>query len=324
MIISRTPFRVSFSGGGTDIQEHYTAHDGTVLSTSINHYMYITVNHSFDDRIRISYSKTEIVYDVERIQHALVRETLKWLGIHKGIEITSIADVPSGTGLGSSSAFTVGLLNALHAFKGEMCSAHQLAEEACQIEIERVGEPIGKQDQFISAYGGLEFITFNRDHSVFVDPVICSAETKQRLQDHLLLFYLGQEQRAASGILEEQKKTMGEKSKNMNTLAQIAKDMKKILEKNNSVLEFGKLLHEAWQIKKSLSDKISNPKIETIYDKALSSGALGGKLLGAGGSGFLLLFAQPNQHKQIQNALSELRECSFAFEPQGSKIIYVS
>ena len=226
MIISRTPFRVSFAGGGTDISDYYRLHPGCVTSTAIDKYMHITVSKPFDDRIRIKYSKTEIVDSVENIEHPIIREALKLLEIDGSIEITSVADIPARAGLGSSSSFTVGLLNALHAFKGEHVSAEVLAEEACEVEIDRMGDPIGKQDQYIAAYGGIQHIQFNTDETVFVDPIICSPERKQSFHDRLMFFYCGG-QRSAGDILKEQKKNMGSRIDGLDRLADLAREIRR-------------------------------------------------------------------------------------------------
>ena len=322
MIISRTPLRVSFAGGGTDIGDFYRAHGGAVTSTAISKYMYVTVNRKFDSAIRLSYSKTENVEKVDEIQHPLVREALKLTGITKGIEITSMADVPAQTGLGSSSAFTVGLLNALYAYKGEFKPPKLLAEQACHIEIELCKEPIGKQDQYIAAYGGIQHIQFNKDDTVFVDPVICSLETKKALEEGMMLFYTGVT-RPASAILTEQKKQMDEKTeimKKMKGQSGLARDALV----NGNTAEFGKLLHEGWMMKRQLAGSITSPDIDEYYEKALKAGALGGKLLGAGGGGFLLFYCPSQKQDAVRRVLSNLKETTISLEPQGTKIIYVS
>ena len=323
MIISRTPLRISFAGGGTDLKSFYELEAGAVLSTAIDKYIYISVNKKFDHRIRLSYSKTEIVDTVNEIQHDLVRESMKLTGVTSGIEITSIADIPSrGTGLGSSSSFTVGLLNALYAYKGESASAERLAEEACHIEIEKVKEPIGKQDQYIAAYGGLQFIEFMPDDHVFVDPVICKKETKQKLHDHLLLLYTGIT-RKANTILTEQKSNSVSKRETLSDMRKLADKLRKVLREGKNINQVGELLHEGWNLKKQMASGISNPEINELYELALKKGASGGKILGAGGGGFLLLFCPLNKRIAVKKALSNLQETPFKLEPQGSKIIYV-
>jgi len=322
MIISRTPLRVSFAGGGTDIQDYYKTGYGAVVSASIKRYMYVTVNKRFDDDIRVSYSKTEIVDSVDRLEHGIVREGLKKVGIRNGVEVTTIADIPSkGTGLGSSSALAVGLLNALYAFKGERASPKKLAEEACEIEIERLREPIGKQDQYIAAYGGIQHIRFNEDETVLLDPVICPAKAKRDLESHLLLFYTGRT-RQSKDVLSKQKTNS---LKNKEVLDRM-RDQADQLFRELTALQLGKLgvvLRDGWRLKKSLAQGISDDHIDKLYDKALAAGAVGGKITGAGGGGFLLLFVPPDSHLSVRNALSNLKELDFKLEPQGSKIIYV-
>jgi D-glycero-alpha-D-manno-heptose-7-phosphate kinase len=325
MIISRTPLRISFAGGGSDLPAYYHKETGAVLSTSINKYIYITVNKKFDHKIRASYSITEIVDQIGELHHELIREALQLVDLPSGIEITSISDIPSqGTGLGSSSTYTVGLLNALYAHTGRHVGAEQLAQEACFIEIERCRKPIGKQDQYIAAYGGLQFIQFNSDESVFVDPVICQLDTKIELQRRLLLMYTGLT-RSANGILEEQSKnteSSEEKRASLRRMTQLAYELRLALQMND-LNGFGEVLHQGWIEKKKLASGISNSKIDTWYETARQQGAIGGKLLGAGGGGFLLLYTPPDCQDKIIRALPELRPVKFNLEPQGSKIIYV-
>jgi len=325
MIISRTPLRISFVGGGSDLQSYYKYKPGAVVSTSIDKYIYITINKKFDSKIRASYSKTEMVESVDQIEHSLIRECLKIVGIEGGVEITSMADIPSeGTGLGSSSAYTVGLLNALYAYKGKHASAEQLAKEACKIEIDILKNPIGKQDHYIAAYGGLKYIQFNPDKSVFVDPIICLSETKKKLEKRLLLLYTGLT-RSANSILAVQNKNMqNEKAKKatMGKMVALTKEMQDTLRKNK-LDSIGQLLHKNWILKKTMADGVSNTIIDKWYNTARKSGATGGKILGAGGGGFLLLYAEPEKHAKILSALSKLRMLPFALEPQGSKIIFV-
>lgn len=325
MIISRTPLRMSFVGGGSDLAVFYRKHGGAVVSTAINQFVYITVNPKFDSRIRVSYSRTEEARSVGKIKHPLVREALKLLGVEGGIEITSIADIPArGTGLGSSSSFTVGLLHALHAFSGRYAGAEQLAREACEIEIERCGEPIGKQDQYAAAYGGFNFIEFNSDDSVSVEPIICRRETLQTLQTNTLVFYTGITRSAADILKNQQAAVGGEKAKQrvMRQMVNLACTLKTELEKNNAGA-FGDLIHENWLLKKSLTTGITSKVIDAWYDKARRAGAIGGKLLGAGTGGFLMFYAPQERHEAIACALSDLRRMDFRFEPQGSRIIFV-
>ena len=325
MIISRTPLRMSFVGGGSDLPVFYRKFGGAVVSTAINQFVYITVNRKFDEKIRVSYSKTEEAKTVDRIKHPLVREGMKMLGIDGGVEITSIADIPArGSGLGSSSSFTVGMLQALHAFSGRHAGAEQLAREACEIEIGRCGEPIGKQDQYAAAYGGLNFIQFNPDESVFVEPIICKRETIEQLQAHTLVFYTGIT-RSASAILKHQQAALATEKKKQNVtrkMVELAHDLRRELQHNRAA-SFGEIIHEGWRLKKSLTAGITSDAIDDWYELARKAGAIGGKLLGAGTGGFLMFYAPPDRHEAIARALGKLRRMNFAFEPSGSRIIFV-
>lgn len=324
MIITRTPFRISFVGGGTDLPEFYRVTPGAVVSTAINKYMYVVVNPRFTDAIRVSfYSKTEIVDTVDEIQHPIVREALKLVGISKGIEIASIADVHAGAGLGSSSSFAVGLLNALYAYNGTLKSAEELAREACHIEIDILGEPIGKQDQYITAYGGFRYLQFNSDETVFTEPIIWPKENTEQLTQNLLLLYTGNV-REASHILAEQKENtrQGSKMDSLEKLRDMAFELKRQLNNNASPGILGEFLHEGWLLKKQLANSISSDQIDGYYEKALNAGALGGKVSGAGGGGFLLIYCPKEKQPRVTESLG-LRELKFSFEPEGSKIIYV-
>ena len=325
MIISRTPLRMSFVGGGSDLPVFYRKYGGAVVSTAINQFVYITVNKKFDQKIRVSYSKTEEASTVDKIKHPLVREAMKLLGLEGGLEITSIADIPArGSGLGSSSTFTVGLLHALHAQAERYASAEQLAREACEIEIQRCGEPIGKQDQYAAAFGGLNFIEFNPDDSVSVEPILCKRETIQRLQEHLLVFYTGLVRSASAILKNQQAAVLAEKSKQklLGRMVELARELKTELQKNN-LDAFGDILHANWQLKRSLTPQISNTEIDQWYQTARKLGATGGKLLGAGAGGFMMFYAAPERHEEISRGLSALRRIDMRFEPQGSKIIFV-
>ena len=328
MIISRTPFRMSFVGGGSDLKEYYQHSYGSVVSTTINKFVYITANKKFTDYFRVSYSKTEYVKNVENIEHNLVREALKLLGITKGgIDIVYMSDMlpdHEGSGLGASSSLIVGTLNALHAFKGENVSAETLAREACKIEIEILGHPIGKQDQYAAAYGGLNFIQFNPDESVSIERIICKKDTILKLENNLLMLYTGTT-RSASDILANQKKNMErrrDKVEIMKKMVTLSHTLKDELQKNN-IETFGSILHENWLLKKEMADGISNKRVDYWYEKALKAGAIGGKLLGAGGGGFLLFYAPQSKHLSIKKALKQLRPMEFKFENQGSKIIFI-
>lgn len=327
MIISRTPFRISFVGGGSDLSAYYRLRPGAVVSTAIDKYMYVTVNKRFDETIRVSYTKTEIVDSVDQIQHELGREAMKIVGLDGGVEITTIADVPAGTGLGSSSSVTVGLLHALYAFVGKFRSAEELAREACKIEIDILGKPIGKQDQYAAAYGALNYIQFNPDETVFVDPIICTKATKEQLERNLLMFYTGLRQEVDSSeiLAEQRQETISKKEKQelLSKMVALAKEMRDMLN-NNDLTYFGELLHKNWEYKRMMTSRISNSEIDRYYEIARKAGALGGKILGAGGGGFLLLYCNGEQ-EAVKRAMRELglREFPFHLEPQGSKIIFV-
>lgn len=325
MIITRTPFRISFAGGGTDLRSFYRNEPGAVVSTAINKYMYIIVNKRFTNAIRVSYyAKTEIVDSVDEVRHPLVREALKLVGINRGIEIASVADVHAGAGLGSSGSFTVGLLNALYAYKGILKSAEELAREACHIEIDILGEPVGKQDQYIAAYGGFRYFQFNPDESVTTEPIIWSAEHKEELIQNLLLLYTGDIHETRSILQELKEKT--QQPDNMVSLSKMrdmAIELKDQLNSNAAASIFGGTLDRGWQLKKELVSGISNDKIDECYERALNAGALGGKVLGAGGGGFLLLYCPKSKQTMVRKALSDLPALEFSFEPEGSKIIHV-
>jgi D-glycero-alpha-D-manno-heptose-7-phosphate kinase len=323
MILSKTPLRMSFVGGGSDLPAFYREEPGAVLSTSIDKYMYIAVNRKFDGRIRVSYTRTEEADDLHQIEHPLVRESLRLTGIAGGIEIASMADIPSkGSGLGSSSTYTVGLLNALYAFKGQFASKEMLARQACEVEIERCGEPIGKQDQFAAAFGGLNLIRFHPDESVSVDPVICKPELLQQLQAATLVFFTGRT-RSASAVLSLQSQALRsqERKRMMRRMVQLAHDLKAELE-SGSLDHFGTMLDENWRLKAQMSDGISDPQIDHWYRTGIAHGASGGKLLGAGNGGFLLFFAPPDAHAAIRVALSELQPVNFNLERNGAQIVF--
>lgn len=325
MIISRTPLRVSFLGGGSDLPAYYRRHGGAVLSTAIDQSVYVTVSRKFDNAVRVSYSRTEEVAHSREVAHPLVREALEMLGIEGGIEITSIADIPArGTGLGSSSSFTVGLLNALHAYCGRHVAAERLAAESCAVEIERCGEPIGKQDQYAAAFGGFNFIRFHPDERVEVNKVVCAPSVISDLQDRLLFFYTGIT-RSASELLQRQSEAMTAspcKRQGMADMVRLAETAYAELCAGNAG-SLGELLHDAWQIKRTMTDGVSNAMVDDAYHAAREAGATGGKLLGAGGGGFLLVYAEPERHAAVRRALGRLRETPFRFAPHGSSIIFV-
>jgi D-glycero-alpha-D-manno-heptose-7-phosphate kinase len=325
MIISRTPLRISFVGGGSDLPAFYRHEPGAVVSTAINKYIYLTVNQKFDHTIRASYSITEIVESVGELRHELIREALRLVGITGGIEITSISDIPSqGTGLGSSSTYTVGLLKALYGYRERHVGAERLAREACAIEIDRCGKPIGKQDQYIAAYGGWQFLQFNPDDTVTVEPIICSRATQQQLQDRLLLLYTGTTRSANDILVEQSRHTASDASKRatMRAMVQLAYELREALSRND-LSAFGEILHEGWVRKQQMARGISNSRIDEYYARARAHGALGGKIAGAGAGGFLVLYALPHCHQAIIDALPDLRAVPFRFEPHGSTIVYV-
>lgn len=322
MIITKTPFRISFCGGGSDIAAFYEQYGGCVLSTSINKYMYISIHPYFNEnQTLLKYSENELVDDIKDIKHSIFHAVLNDMGI-SGVEISSTADVPSGTGLGSSSTFAVGLLHTLYSFKGKFASKAKLAREACQVEIERLGSPIGKQDQYAAAYGGLNFIRFNRDGTVSVSPIMMQADTYKKLNRNLLMFYTGMT-RSANDILSEQKENIIQDAKNENLrqMCHLAEAMKERLE-HNDLTSFGRILNQSWELKRSLASGISNPQIDRAYETAMENGALGGKLLGAGGGGFLLFYCEPDKQEQLRRNIG-LKEFEFSFEQDGTSVVYI-
>jgi D-glycero-alpha-D-manno-heptose-7-phosphate kinase len=307
------------------LPSYYRRNGGAVLSAAIDQSVYVTVSRKFDNALRVSYSRTEEVTHASEIEHPLVRESLSLLGIEGGIEITSVADIPArGTGLGSSSSFTVGLLNSLHAYCGCHATAASLAQESCQIEIERCGEPIGKQDQYAAAFGGFNFIRFHPDDSVEVKKIVCPQSLMTDLQARLLFFYTGLT-RSASALLRQQStdvSTPGPKSDATGELVRLAEAAFSDLCAGN-IGSLGRMLHEAWQTKKQISSSVTCDVIDEAYQAAIDAGAEGGKLLGAGGGGFLMFLAPPERHDAVRRALQPLRETPFRFAPHGSRIIFV-
>jgi len=323
MIITRTPFRISFVGGGSDLESFYSLHEGAVLSTTINKYMYISSHKYFEaDKIRVKYSQTETVNKPEELQHPIFREAFKLCNIDGGIEVSSIADVPSGTGMGSSSSFTVGVLHNLYTLNHQIISKEMLASAACDIEINQLKEPIGKQDQYAAAYGGLNIYRFQQNGNVLVDPLFIEQEIMQTLEDNLVMFYYGN-QRSASQILAEQKvnNSIQAKQENLKQMVALVDELKTALYQGN-LQAFGKILHMNWLLKKELASQISNGDIDTIYELALKNGAIGGKLLGAGGGGFLLFYCEKQHQAKLIKALHKLPFFDFKFDHEGSKLIY--
>jgi D-glycero-alpha-D-manno-heptose-7-phosphate kinase len=321
MIITQTPLRISFAGGGTDFADFYSRNEGCVVSSAIDKYIYVVVKERFDEKIRVGYSRTEMVDDIDEIEHELVRECLRKVGIRKGIEISTMADVPSeGSGLGSSSTVTVGLLNALYAYKGDIKPSEDLAREACEIEIEVLGKPIGKQDQYIAAYGGIRYIRFLQDGNVAVKSVDMDAFKRRQLDENLMLFYTGVT-RKASGVLTEQKQNIASKMAVLTKMKDQAESVYACFS-DSKVNRLGQILRAGWEFKKTLATNVSNTQIDELYEKALKAGATGGKVAGAGGGGFLLLYCQPAYQHKVRKALVELKELPFRLERDGTKVIF--
>ena len=324
MLISRTPVRASFCGGGTDLAAFYQNHPdgGAVTSLAMARYLYVTVNPRFDNSIRISYSSMEFVNDINEIQHELVREAMKSTGVTHGIEITTIADIPSrGTGLGSSSAVTIGLLNALSSLAGNPMSSEELAQEACRIEIDVLGQPIGKQDQYAAAIGGVNTIGFLPDGSVSIDPLILSDNTKQRIENEFSLVYTGLT-RSANSVLSKQKELTADRMEELSSLRLQAFQVRSALE-GGRLEEVGRLLEESWQIKRNLVDGITGELLDNLHDQLIDAGATGAKLLGAGGGGFFLVHGDDEIKKRLENSLSSKHKIlPLLIDSQGSTIIH--
>ena len=321
MIITQTPLRLSFAGGGTDFRDYYQINGGGVLSTAIDKYIYVIIKERFVEKIRIGYSRTEMADSVDEIEHELARESLRKVGIRGGVEIATMADIPSeGSGLGSSSSVTVGLLHALYAYKGYLVTPERLAREACEIEIDVLGKPIGKQDQYIAAYGGLRRIVFNPDESVTVTSIELPDEQKRRFSESLLLFYTGVT-RKADVILSEQKRNIISKSQTLDRMkAQVDEILSCLVEGKPE--KVGDILDEGWRNKRQLAERISNTEIDAMYEKALAVGAIGGKIAGAGGGGFLLLYCPVAYQSAVRATLANLKELPFALERDGTKVIF--
>ena len=319
MIIVQTPLRVSFLGGGTDFEDFYLNHGGAVLSTAIDKYAFVVMKQRFDDMIYVNYSKKEIVSNVDDLEHELVREAMKMAGVEKGVEISTFVDVREGTGLGSSSSITVGLLQSLYAYKGEAETAGTLARQACQIEVDILGKPMGRQDQYIAAYGNMRFITFSGE-GISAEKVVLSKEGKTKLSERLMLFFTKRTRRSGE-ILAEQKANIADR-------VEVLKEMTKLAYQGREAItretfdELGEMLHKGWQLKRQLASKISNSDLDEMYQAALNSGALGGKITGAGGGGFLLLYAPAQRRDDIRSALWGLEEIPLRFEADGSKVIF--
>lgn len=324
MIISRTPFRISFFGGGTDYPAWYEKNGGAVLATTVDKYCYISCRYLppfFAHKSRVAYSKIEDVHSNEEIEHSSIRETLKFLNIQEGVEIHHDGDLPARTGLGSSSSFTVGLLHALYALQCKMPKKMQLAKEAIYIERDLIQESVGSQDQVSAAFGGFNKLTFSCRDDICVEPIIVNRDRLHLLENHLMLFFTGIS-RNASEIASLQIQNTLKRREELLEMRQLVDEALSLLISERDITEFGRLLHDGWQLKRSLTERISNPKIDAIYEAARAAGAIGGKLLGAGGGGFMLIFAQPENHIKIRERLKKLLHVPFRFETGGSQIIF--
>lgn len=324
MIMSRTPFRISLFGGGTDYPTWYREHGGAVIGTTINKFCYISFRKLppfFEHRHRIVYSRIELPQNLEEIQHPSVRAVLREYGIDEGVEIQHYGDLPARSGMGSSSAFTVGLLNVLRAYNGQISSAECLAQEAIRIEQDVIQEAVGSQDQIWAAYGGINMIAFHPDGRFDVRPVIMSASRREELQSHLLLFFTRFSRTAETIAVKKIENLMSRRSQ-LYCMHKMAEQAMTILQSpTRPVIEIGALLHESWRLKKELADCVTTPAVDEMYEAALNAGALGGKLLGAGGGGFMLIFAEPHTHDRIRKALKDLIEVSFQIGSPGSRIV---
>jgi len=324
MIISRTPFRISFFGGGTDYPAWYRKHGGAVLATTIDKYCYITCRNLppfFEHRYCVIYSKMEYCQTVDEIAHPAVREVLRYLNYARGVEIHHDGDLPARSGMGSSSAFTVGLLHAMYALKGQIASKNQLATESILIEQDLLRETVGSQDQVLAAYGGLNHISFLPNGEVSVKPVTIGPERMHELNSHLMLFYTGIK-RTASNVAESYVNGIEERKRQLRIMKELVEESVAILNSNQDITHFGELLHEAWTAKRSLSSAVSNPEVDQLFAAALSAGALGGKLTGAGGGGFLLLFVPPERQQRVREKLNKLIHVPIKFDFAGSQIIF--
>ncbi len=323
MIITQTPYRVSFAGGGTDLPAFYQHDYGAVLSMGVAQHMYVTVSPRFDATTRVAYTRVEIADGIDRIEHTIAREALRMTGLGEHLEITTVGDVPAGTGMGSSSSLAVGLLNALYAYKGQVTSPGMLAEKACEIEIDILGKPIGRQDQYAAAFGGVNYIRFNPDHSVDVEPVPCAPEFLEQLEKHIILLYTDQ-QRDADTILKKQSEGSADKMTVLRAMRDLAAELRTTMGGQGNLEDFGRILHEGWELKRSLGFGISNQGVDEWYAAARANGAMGGKLLGAGGGGFLLIMAPPERHDAIRAAVGRPRELPFRIDRRGSRVIFIS
>lgn len=321
MIIVQTPLRISFFGGGTDFRPFFMQEGGCVLSTAIDKYIFVTIKKRFDSKLRIGYTETEMVDEVNQIHHELIRESLQMTRIDRGVEITTMGDIPSeGSGLGSSSTVTVGALHAMYAYLGEIVPAERLAREACEIEIEILKRPIGIQDQYIAAYGGLRFFEFLPNGEVTAEKIKLSSEAQRALNNNFMLFFTGVS-RNSSSILKEQVVNLKDRMQELREIKHMAYEARCAIETENFD-ELGVLLHQSWELKKRLAGTISNERINEMYDTACSAGAIGGKIAGAGGGGFLLLYVPIERQNKVRMKLNDLQELPFQLEGDGTKIIF--
>jgi D-glycero-alpha-D-manno-heptose-7-phosphate kinase len=325
MIVSRAPTRITLGGGGTDLHSYYSKYGGFLIAGAINKYCTIMANKRFYDSIRLSYSKTEIIDTISAIEHRIFRAALEMTGIQKGIELHSTADIPAGCGLGTSSAFTVALLNALHAYRKDYVTQKQLAEEACRIEIDILGEPIGKQDQYMAAFGGLTCLTFEKNGDVFIEPLRISDEQIEELENNLLMFYSGKERSASAILVDQDQKSRQDDSdmlQNLHCIKEIGLETRKYLE-SGQIDMLGDLLNTHWEIKKARSKGMSDPDIDEAYEVARKNGALGGKLIGAGGGGFLMLYCHNDNKTKLITSMKNMgmRWERFHFDFHGTKIL---
>jgi D-glycero-alpha-D-manno-heptose-7-phosphate kinase len=322
MIITQTPLRVSLFGGGTDFRQFFLREGGAVLSLGIDKYVYVIIKERFDDGIYINYSRKEIATRVDEVQHDLVREALRKTGIEKGVEITTLADVPSeGSGLGSSSSVTVGLLNAFYAYQGEQVPLERLAREACEIEIDILGRPIGIQDQYIAAYGNLRFLEFRKDGAVRVEKLPVPEDRKRQLVSNLMLFYSGMTRSSAS-VLSEQRQNIPERTEELRRLSDFACQGRECLLSDTCLDVVGHMLHQSWEDKKRLASNVTTPEIDALYERARRAGCLGGKVGGAGSGGFVLMYCPKDKQEQVREALRGVRELPILMSRDGSKVIF--
>ena len=321
MIIVQTPLRVSFFGGGTDFPSYFMEEGGCVLNSAIDKFIFVTIKERFDDKLRVGYTRTEMVDKIDEIQHELIREALRATGITNGVEITTMGDIPSeGSGLGSSSTVTVGALHAMYAYQGEIVSAERLAREACTVEIDTLKKPIGIQDQYIAAYGGLRFFEFLPNGEVKTKKVNISTNARRAMNDNFLLFFTGVGRKSAT-ILKEQKRNIKDRSSELREMKEMAYQARTYIEAENFDA-LGDLMHQSWELKKRLAGTISNGQINDLYDAARAAGAIGGKIAGAGGGGFLLLYVPYERQKKVRAILKDLQELPFRLESDGTKIIF--